>query len=160
MDTRIRELTPRMWGQSLSRCIDEVNRYLRGWIGYFRLCTEAGLRSFGKFDAHLHRRLRALIIRQKKRARHLYRHLLSRDVPGHNAAKTAFQRRGIWRRSVSYGIHKAYPNAWFAERLVSLVVRWHTLNPPERASFKQQLLFEGWRQQLEEPDVWSTSPVL
>ena len=57
MNTRLRELTPRMWGQSLSRCIDEVNRYLRGWIGYFRLCTEAGLSSFRQFDAHLRRRL-------------------------------------------------------------------------------------------------------
>lgn len=143
MDLRIRELTPRMWGQSLPLCIENINRYLRGWVGYFRLCTEKeGLYSFGKFDAHIRRRLRALIIRQKKRARHLYRHLLSRDVPGHQAAKTAFQRRGIWRRSVSYGIHKAYPNAWFAVRLVSLVDRWRTLNPSERVSFKQQLLFE------------------
>lgn len=142
MDLRIRELTPRMWGQSLPVCIEKINRYLRGWIGYFRLCTEDGLYSFGKFDAHIRRRLRALIIRQKKRARHLYRHLLSRGVPGRQAAKTAFERRGIWRRSVSYGIHKAYPNAWFVTRLISLIDRWHSLNPPERVSFKQLLLFE------------------
>jgi len=142
MDARIRELTPRMWGQSLNRCIEELNRYLRGWIGYFRLCTEGGLSSFNKFDAHIRRRLRALAIRQRKRARFLFRHLVSRGVSRHHAAKTAFQRRGIWRRSVSYGIHKAYSNAWFAGRLVSLADQWRKLNEPERVSFKQQLLFE------------------
>jgi len=142
LDTRIRELTPRSWGQSVAGCIEKVNSYLRGWFGYFRLCTEEGIGSFGRFDAHIRRRIRALIIRQKKRARHLHRHLLARGVPGGPAAKTAFQRRGIWHRSVSYGIHKAYPNAWFADRLVSLKEEWQRLHPPEQVSSKQLLLFE------------------
>src|SRR5262249_51805695 len=48
---RIRELTPRTWGQSVAACIEKVNGYLRGWFGYFRLCTAEGLISFGTFDA-------------------------------------------------------------------------------------------------------------
>ncbi len=40
MDTKIRELTPRMWGQSPTRCIERLNVYLRGWSGYFRIFTE------------------------------------------------------------------------------------------------------------------------
>lgn len=139
---RIRELTPRMWGQSVAGCIEKMNRYLRGWFGYFRLCTREGSGAFGRFDAHLRRRIRALILRQKKRSRHLYRHLLSRGVPGGLAAKTAFHRRGIWHRSASFGIHKAYPNAWFAERLMSLQNEWQRLHPPERVSYQQPLLFE------------------
>ena len=145
LKTRIRELTPRTWGQPLSVCIEKVNSYLRGWFGYFRLCTESGVESFGKYDARIRRRIRALIIRQKKRARHLYRHLLSRGVTGGMAAKASFQRRGVWRRSVSFGMHKAYPNSWFAERLVSLKEEWHRLHPlhpPEQVSYKQGLLFE------------------
>jgi group II intron reverse transcriptase/maturase len=142
MDLRIRELTPRVWGQSLPACFDELNRYLRGWIGYFQLCTEEGLRPLHKFDAHIRRRVRAIIIRQKKRNRHLYHHLLARGVSGGLAAKTAFRRVGIWRRSASYGIHRAYPNAWFDKRLTSLVRHWHVLNPPRRVSFKQQRLFD------------------
>lgn len=43
MDLRIRELTPRVWGQSLTTCLDGLDRYLRGWSGYFRLCTEESL---------------------------------------------------------------------------------------------------------------------
>lgn len=142
MDTRIRELTPRTWGQSVAACIEKVNSYLRGWFGYFRLCTEEGVVSFGTFDAHIRRRIRAVIVRQKKRPRHLYRHLLARGVPDGAAAKTAFQRRGIWHRSASYGIHKAYPNAWFADRLMSLKDEWQRLHPPEQASYQQRLLFE------------------
>jgi group II intron reverse transcriptase/maturase len=142
LDRRIRELTPRTWGQCVANCIDKVNRYLRGWLGYFRLCTEEGIGSFGRFDAHIRRRIRALIIRQKKRPRHLYRHLLARGVPGGHAAKTAFQRRGIWHRSASYGMHQAYPNVWFAARLLSLKAEWQRLHPPEQVSSKQQLLFD------------------
>lgn len=142
MDLRIRELTPRTWGQSVAACIDKVNGYLRGWFGYFRICTEEGLIAFGTFDAHIRRRIRAVIVRQKKRPRHLYRHLLSRGVSIGAAAKTAFQRRGIWHRSASIGMSKAYPNKWFAERLMSLKEEWQRLHPPEQVSYKQLLLFE------------------
>jgi RNA-directed DNA polymerase len=142
LDTRIRELTPRSWGQCVAACIAKVNSYLRGWFGYFRLCTKEGIGAFDRFDTHIRRRIRALIIRQKKRPRHLFRHLLARGVPGGLAAKTAFQRRGIWRRSASFGIHKAYSNAWFADRLLSLKDEWQRLHPPEQVSYQQQLLFE------------------
>jgi len=40
MDAKIRELTPRMWGQSPTRCIEQINVDLRGWSSYFRICTE------------------------------------------------------------------------------------------------------------------------
>jgi RNA-directed DNA polymerase len=142
LDTRIRELTPRTWGQSVAACFEKVNSYLRGWFGYFRLCTEEGIHSFGRYDAHIRRRLRAVIVRQKKRPRHLYRHLKERGVPEGAAARTAFQRRGIWHRSASYGIHKAYPNSWFAARLVSLAEEWRRLHPCEQDSSRQRLLFE------------------
>ncbi len=40
LDAKIRELTPRSWGQSLTSLFESVNSYLRGWFGYYRLCTE------------------------------------------------------------------------------------------------------------------------
>jgi RNA-directed DNA polymerase len=142
LDTRIRELIPRTWGQSVADCIAKVNSYLRGWFGYFGLCTEEGIISFGTFDAHIRRRIRAVIIHQKKRPRHLYRHLLARGISAGMAAKTAFQRRGVWHRSASFGMHKTYPNAWFADRLMSLKEDWQRLHPPEQVSYQQRLLFE------------------
>lgn len=124
---RIRELTPRNWGQTFASCVDRVNRYLSGWIGYFRMCTEA--HSFQYFDAHIRRRLRVILVRQKKRPRHLYRYLLRRGISPGMAWKTAYEIRGIWQRSASFGIHKTYSNAWFAERLVSLRDRWREFHP-------------------------------
>jgi len=81
MYAKLRELTPRNWGQSLSACIRQLNRYLQGWGAYFRLCSRADWEYFRDFDAHIRRRLRVIIIQQKKRARHLYRHLVQRGVP-------------------------------------------------------------------------------
>lgn len=137
MNAKIRELTPRNWGNSCERCIARVNAYLNGWIGYFQLCTDT--RSFSRFDARIRRRLRAILIRQRKRPRHLLRHLLRRGVPGGMARKAVYEIRGHWKRSASFGVHKAYPNAWFAELLVNLSHRWQAFHPP-RAS-KQLLLF-------------------
>ena len=142
LDAQIRELTPRNWGQSVVRCIAAANRYLQGWMAYFRICTEESTLLLHRFDAHIRRRLRAILIRQKKRARHLYRHLLRCGVSVGAAAQTAYSRRGVWHRSLLRGITAAYPNAWFHERLVSLKATWYALNQPPKLASGQALLFE------------------
>ena len=63
----IREMTPTNWGRSLSSCMAGLSRYFNGWMAYFRLCTEEGVERLRVFDAHIRRRLRAIIVRQKKR---------------------------------------------------------------------------------------------
>jgi len=141
LNTRIRELTPRTWGQSLDALFKSVNTYLRGWMGYFRICTEEGARLFGRFDAHIRRRIRAIVIHQKKRPRHLFRHLLRCGVPRRSARNTAFRRCGTWKRSWLPGMHRAYPNAWFHERLTSLAVTWERYQP-SRAVSRQGMLFD------------------
>lgn len=143
MDTRIRELTPRTWGQSLSSCIEQLNRYLRGWVAYFRICTDKGAAMFKRFDAHIRRRLRAIIIRQKgRRSRFLYRHLLRRGVSPRAAARAAYCGRGCWYRSNHSGVTTAYRNVWFHERLVPLWAQWSELNSIGRVLWRQLKLFE------------------
>ena len=91
LSRRIWELIPRVWGGSLQSCMDNANRYLRGWFGCFRICTEEGAKRFQRYDARICRRLRAIIVRQKgRRLRFLYRHLRSCGVPLGLAAKAAF----------------------------------------------------------------------
>jgi RNA-directed DNA polymerase len=141
LDERIRQLTPRSWGQSIDSCIIQLNQYLKGWIAYFRICTPEGADLFRRFDAHIRRRLRVIMIHQKKRPRHLYRHLIARGVSERAAAGTAYSRRGIWRRSNYPGMTKAYPIRWFTERMVTLHLEWRQLNPPTLAS-GQQLMFD------------------
>jgi group II intron reverse transcriptase/maturase len=158
LDTKIRELTPRRWGQPLAALFEAANRYLRGWMGYFRICTE-GTTYFKRCDAHIRRRIRAVVIHQKKRPRYLYRHLRQCGVNPRAAGGTAFRSRGIWKRSSLPGISLAYRNVWFHERLVSLETAWRAYQPP-RAVTGQGDLFAHLRYRSEEPDVWPTSPVL
>ncbi len=53
---KILEMTPRRWGSSLRVCMDKLDRYFQGWIGYFRICTKAGAEEFRRHDAHTRRR--------------------------------------------------------------------------------------------------------
>jgi RNA-directed DNA polymerase len=108
----------------------DLSRYLNGWMAHYRLCTSEAAPEFGVIDAHVRRRLRAIIVRQKKRPRFLFRHLLSRKVNRKAAAGTAYCGKGSWAKSNRPAMTKAYPPAWFRDRLVSLKARWHELNAP------------------------------
>jgi RNA-directed DNA polymerase len=130
VETRLKEMTPRNWGQSLTACIEELNRYIKGWVAYYRQCSEEAVRNWKKMDAHVRRRLRAIVIRQKKRPRYLYRHLLSRGVSERKAARTAWSSRGIWHRSARKGMHLGYNLDWFTEHLVSMTTEWYRHNLP------------------------------
>jgi RNA-directed DNA polymerase len=140
---RIRELTARNWGRSLESCITRLNRYLRGWEGYFgRLCTPSGVDCFKAYDSHIRRRLRAIIVRQKRRPRYLFRHLLRRGVRRKHAVVTAFSQRRAWSQSITMGMHRAYPNAWFESRVYTLWNEWQRKHPgPFMVSDGQYLLF-------------------
>jgi group II intron reverse transcriptase/maturase len=139
--TQIRKLTPRTWGRSFAACMAGVSTYFRGWMSHFQLLSVVGASRLSLFDAHVRRRLRAVLIHQKKRGRILFRHLLSRNVRRGAATVTAFHSRGIWHRSHTYGIERAYPNAWFASRMALLETEWMRLQPLRPAS-RQLLLFE------------------
>lgn len=132
IDKRIRELTPRNFGQSLKDCIRTLNVYLLGWIGFFWVCTDAEERTLHNLDAHIRRRLRALLLRQWKRKRFIARHLIKLGV----RPKTAWQgiyvgRKSWWALSHSSPVDRGLRNAYFAKRgLVTLESRWRELQPP------------------------------
>ena len=138
---RIRELTPRLLGRSLTDCFENANRYLRGWMAHFRICTVEELWYFDRYDAHLRRRIRATIVRQHKRPRFLHRHLCRRGAGSRAATRAAYSRRGPWWQANHPALKTAYPNAWFAERLVSLREEWRRLNPAPKPASGQLLLF-------------------
>ena len=141
IDTRIREMTPAAWGGSLEACFVRLNSYLKGWSAYYRVCTEEGAVVFRRFDAHIRRRIRQIIVKQKKRHRYLYRHLLKRGVSRGAANRAAYCRRGKWNQSNRPGLTRAYPNKWFEGKLVSLQGQWLRFNPPpELASEQRQML--------------------
>jgi hypothetical protein len=117
---KIRELTPGRWGQSIEDCIKNINQYLLGWIGFFHICTESSLQRLKFLDAHIRRRLRAIVLRHWRRRRDP----LFRFRPGHVS---------WWRLSITKRAHRVLPNAFFAQRkLLSLELEWQRFRSPSR----------------------------
>lgn len=130
----VRAMTPPNWGRSINACMAEISRYLTGWMSHFRLCTAEATTGLGVIDAHIRRRVRAIIVRQKKRPRFLLRHLIGKAVSQKAAANCAYCGKGAWVKSNRPGMVRAYPPAWFVERMVSLKARWLDLNPPSASA--------------------------
>ncbi len=136
----IREMTPPNWGRSINSCMKGLSRYLTGWISHFRLCTPEAANGLGVIDAHVRRRVRAIIARQKKRQRFLFRHLKARGVSVKAAAGCAYCGKGAWVKSNRPAMTRAYPPSWFSGRMASLKALWQGLNSPP-ASAQLSLAF-------------------
>jgi len=112
---KIRRLTPRAWGRSFDSCISRANGYLRGWIGFFGICspTPEVIRLLHSTDAHLRRRLRALLLRQWKRKRYIARHLIRMGARPGTAWRVVYERhKSLWALShealVGFTLSKLY----------------------------------------------------
>lgn len=113
IDQRIRELTPRTWGQSLRACILQVNEYLLGWMGFFHIVSSPTIGQLDGLDAHIRRRLRGIAIRHWHRKR----------KDGWRPLKPG--RRSWWFLSNTSRVTRVLSNAAFLERgLVSLELEW------------------------------------
>jgi RNA-directed DNA polymerase len=118
IDGKIRELTPRTFGQSATGCIEKVNVYLRGWLSFFGTsCTEAVIRTLHNLDAHIRRRLRALLLRQWKRKRFIVRRLIRLGAQPTKAWRTVYGgHKSLWALSHCGPVDCALNRAYFAER--------------------------------------------
>jgi RNA-directed DNA polymerase len=119
---RIRELTRRTRGISLSKMVAEVAIYLRGWLGYFGTCQTPSV--LQDLESWLRRRLRSVAWKQWKRGRTRFRALRKLGVSQDLAAKAAGSPHGPWRMAKSPALHLALSNAFFASLgLPPMVVR-------------------------------------
>jgi group II intron reverse transcriptase/maturase len=144
VDSKIRELTPRNFGNSLRACIDQINVYLLGWIGFFWICTEGAKQTMHKLDAHIRRRLRAIQLKHWKRRRTIAQKLIQLGVKPKTAWRSIYEgRKSMWALSHSPAMDRGLRNAYFAERgLVSVEQRWREL--VERVVVPKQMhLFSG-----------------
>ena len=130
---RIRELTPRSRGRSLSATIGGINAYFGGWFGHFGVCTSGITRVIHNADAHIRRRLRAIVLKHWKRKRTIARRLIRLGVSRKAAWRRIYQgRKSLWALSHDYAVDRGLRNAYFADRgLESLLERFKaTWAPP------------------------------
>jgi hypothetical protein len=125
-DGGVRQLTPRNWGSSLDSCIAQINAWVRGWHGFFGIASESEMQMMRKIDAHIRRRLRAIILRHWKRKRTIVRRLIKLGVRWESACRQIYEgRKSWWALShtpvVDYGLR----NAYFAKRGLVFLVDLH-----------------------------------
>lgn len=118
---KVRELTNRTRSMSMENRIMQLNRYLMGWIGYFRLASVKG--HCEKLDQWIRRRLRMCLWKQWKRVRTRIRELRALGVPEWACFVMANARRGAW--EMSRNTNNALPTSyWEAKGLKSLFSRY------------------------------------
>jgi hypothetical protein len=94
---KIVDLTRRNRGQSFRDCIQRLNAYTRGWIGFFGICSEVENRKLQTLDAHIRRRLRALKLKHWKRRRSIVRALIAMGANPRTAWRRIYVgKRRIW----------------------------------------------------------------
>lgn len=123
---RIRRITRRNRGISFERMIRELNRFLTGWVAYFRHAqAKSNLRSL---DGWLRRKLRCMRLKQRKRPKAIADFLRNLGVPEWRAWLLACSGKGWWRMAGSPQANEAMTVAWFKEQgLVNLSVRYEAL---------------------------------
>lgn len=115
---KIKELTSRTWSISMEDRITRINRYLMGWIGYFRLASAKN--HCERFDQWIRRRLCMCLW---KRVQTRLRELRALGVPDWAAWSMANSRRGAW--EMSRNTNNAFPTSyWEARGLKSLLSRY------------------------------------
>jgi RNA-directed DNA polymerase len=111
MKRRVRQLTRRAKGRSLTQVVEALTVYLRGWRGYFGFCETPSM--LHHLDAWIRRRLRAYMWKQWKRSKVRYRRLRALGLDHHLARITAGSNRGPWAMSRNKGMNIAVRKAFF-----------------------------------------------
>lgn len=121
---KIRELTDRTRSTSMEERIARLNRYILGWLGYYKLA--AAKTHLEQFDKWIRRRLRMCLWKQWKRVRTRIRELRALGAPEWACLVMANSRRGPW--EMSRNTNNALPTSyWEAKGLRSMLIRYMEL---------------------------------
>jgi retron-type reverse transcriptase len=113
MKDRVRDISKRSGGRSISSVITELRGYLVGWKNFFQLADTPNV--FRELDEWIRHRVRAIHLKQWKRGATILRELVKRgmrpDGPT-GARRIAFNGRRWWKNS-GKAINIAFPIAYF-----------------------------------------------
>jgi RNA-directed DNA polymerase len=138
---KVVELTPRTFGNTISTCIKGINAYLKGWLGFFGICTGGVERNLRGTDAHIRRRLRAIQLKQWKRKRTIARKLIARGKKRRKVMTGIYDNKSrLWALSHSPVVNNALNNRyWLQQGLVPLYNLWSDLKQSEVAPVQMEL---------------------
>lgn len=94
---RVRQLTRRSGGRSMTEVIERLRPYLLGWKAYFGLAQTPGI--WRTLDEWLRHRLRAIQLKHWKRGTTMFRELRRLGASVHVAQRVAANSRSWWRNS-------------------------------------------------------------
>ncbi len=113
MKDRIRDITKRSGGRSISTVIKELRGYLVGWKNYFQLADTP--RVFSELDEWIRHRLRAIHLKQWKRGTTIFRELVKRGMrpDGPTGARRIAANGRRWWKNSGKAINIAFPITYF-----------------------------------------------
>ncbi|MGX1161063.1 group II intron reverse transcriptase/maturase [Arthrobacter sp. SLBN-100] len=134
MKDRIRELTSRKWSISMADRIQQLNRYVRGWMGYFRLSQTP--RKFSDLDEWFRRRMRQIRWKEWKRPRTRVAKLRKLGIRPNLAYQWGMTSRAYWRIAGSPILQRALPNQhWVEEGFLLFHTAWDRFQRPSEPPY-------------------------
>ncbi len=129
---RIKRLTGRSWGVSMSSRLGALARYLRGWMNYFGISEY--YRPIPELDHWLRRRVRMGYWKQWRTCRTKVRNLLKLGVPLKAAISVGMSRKSYWHLSKTYATQLGMSNHWLREQgVISIKDLWVHMHYPATA---------------------------
>lgn len=113
MKRRIRDLTSRRWSVSMGYRIGELNKCVRGWMGYFRLAMTS--KRFTVLDKWFRRRLRQIRWKEWKLPRTRVANLRRLGIVKDMAYQWGNSSRAYWRVAKSPILHRALPTTYWED---------------------------------------------
>jgi hypothetical protein len=127
---RVCQLTPRCWGGTLESCIERLNAWLAGWHQFFGIAS-VDEQEMRRLDAHIRRRLRAIVLHHWRRQRTIARRLIALGVKPQSAWRAVYAgKKSTWALSHAPAVDHGLRNSYFEARgLISLAAR-HSYRRP------------------------------
>jgi len=124
---RVREITRRNRGHRIQDVMDELRRYVVGWLNYFHPSDTYS--ALLELDEWLRRRVRLYYWKQWKQPRTRRRHLIALGIPPDEVHLATRSRKGYWRMSANSIVQRALTNRRLHEQGVpDMRTLWITLH--------------------------------
>lgn len=129
---RVKVLTGRSWGVSMSYRMKKLTEYIRGWINYFGISEY--YRPIPLLDEWLRRRIRMCYWKQWRWCRNKVRELVKLGTSLRAAISVGLSRKGYWHLARTLATQSGMTNKWLEKQgLISIKEQWVKIHYPAMA---------------------------